>query len=108
MSPKFIHLRLHTEFSLSDGTVRVKPLMTALAEQGSPAVAVTDINNLFALVKFYKAATAAGIKPIIGTDVWIEADNAQDDPTPLVLLARDEKGYRNLSELLSRAYLEGQ
>jgi DNA polymerase-3 subunit alpha len=108
MLPKFIHLRLHTEFSLSDGTVRVKPLMTALAEQGSPAVAVTDINNLFALVKFYKAATAAGIKPIIGTDVWIEADNAQDDPTPLVLLARDEKGYRNLSELLSRAYLEGQ
>jgi len=108
MPPEFIHLRLHTEYSLSDSTVRVKPLMAALVEQGVPAVAVTDINNLFALVKFYKAATAVGIKPIIGTDVWIEADNIQDDPTPLVLLARDEKGYRNISELLSRAYLEGQ
>ena len=71
MPPAFVHLRLHTEFSLVDGIVRIKPLVKKLAEMGMPAVAVTDQSNLFALVKFYRAALSEGIKPIIGSDVYI-------------------------------------
>ena len=108
MSQTFVHLRLHSEYSLSDGMVRIKPLATAVAEMQMPAVAVSDDNNLFALIKFYKAASEAGVKPLIAADVWVSADDESEEATPLVLIARNEKGYRNLSELLSRAYLEGQ
>ncbi len=69
MSFAFVHLRLHTEYSLVDGLVRIKPLANAVAEKGMPAVAVTDQSNLFAMVKFYRAAMAQGIKPIIGVDI---------------------------------------
>ena len=71
MSAPFVHLHLHTEYSLVDGTVRIKPLMEKARELGTPAVAMTDQHNLFALVKFYRAAEAAGIKPIIGVDVLL-------------------------------------
>ena len=71
MEPKFIHLRLHSEFSLVDGVVRIKPLIKAVSEAGMPAVAVTDQSNLFAMVKFYRAAIAGGVKPIIGADCWL-------------------------------------
>jgi DNA polymerase-3 subunit alpha len=106
--PKFVHLRVHTEYSLVDGLVRVKPLVKAAAAGGMPAVAVTDQNNLFALVQFYKAAQGAGVKPIVGADVWLEnpADPAQ--PYRLVLLCKDKAGYLNLSRLVSRSYTEGQ
>ncbi len=108
MEPRFVHLHLHSEYSLVDGLVRVKPLIKAVAANRMPAVAVTDQSNLFALVRFYKAAVAAGVKPIAGTDLWLH--NADDPTRPhrLVLLVQDIQGYRNLTRLLSRAYREGQ
>ncbi len=107
MSPTFVHLHLHTEYSLVDGILRVKPLVEAVATAGMPACAVTDQSNLFAMVKFYRAAMAAGIKPIIGVDAWVE-DPGQDRPARLVLLCQDRTGYLNLSELISRSYIENQ
>ena len=106
-SPAFVHLRVHTEFSLVDGLVRVKPLMQAVAEGGMPAVALTDQSNLFAMVKFTRAALAAGIKPVIGVDALVRHAGV-DEPFPLVLLAQHREGYLNLSRLISRSYLEGQ
>ncbi|RMG31584.1 MAG: DNA polymerase III subunit alpha, partial [Gammaproteobacteria bacterium] len=87
---------------------RIKPLMQAVAEAGMPAVAVTDRNNLFAMVKHYRAALAAGIKPILGADLWVANPDDPLTPHELVLLCQDRTGYLNLAELLSRAYLEGQ
>ena len=108
MSARFVHLRLHTEFSLSDGLVRIKPLIKAIAEAGVPAVAVTDQSNLCSLVKFYGAAMGAGIKPICGADLWVSHADSDHEPTRLVLLCMNEGGYRNLTELISRAFLENQ
>ncbi|HHH47058.1 MAG TPA: DNA polymerase III subunit alpha, partial [Thiotrichales bacterium] len=108
MPPEFVHLRVHSEYSLVDGLVRIKPLMQAVASAGMPAVAVTDRNNLFAMVKHYRAALAAGIKPIIGADLWLANPDDPLTPFELVLLCQDRTGYLNLAELLSRAYLEGQ
>ncbi|MFT3754402.1 MAG: DNA polymerase III subunit alpha [Pseudoxanthomonas sp.] len=120
-SSRFIHLHLHTEFSLADSTIRVpeKPdyaspakagdrpnLLSRAVELQLPALAVTDRNNLFALVKFYKAAESVGIKPIAGADVMV-ADGG-DAPSLLTLLCRDRSGYLSLSRLLSRAWMEGQ
>ena len=104
----FVHLRLHTEYSLVDGVVRVKPLVAAVAEQGMPAVAVTDQSNLFAMVKFYRAAIAKGVKPIIGVDVWLANEEEPTQPTRLVLLCQNNAGYKNLTQLVSRSYTEGQ
>ncbi|MFA5529558.1 MAG: DNA polymerase III subunit alpha, partial [Thiohalomonadaceae bacterium] len=108
MQPTFVHLRVHTEYSLVDGLVRVKSLVKAAATAGMPAVAVTDQSNLFALVQFYKAAQGAGVKPIVGSDLWL--DNPQDPAQPhrLVLLCKDQAGYLNLSRLVSRCYTDGQ
>jgi DNA polymerase-3 subunit alpha len=108
MPTPFIHLHLHTEYSLVDGTVRIKQLVDRAHELGMPAVAVTDQHNLFALVKFYQAAEAAGIKPIIGADVLLRSPEDPDHISRLVLLCQDRKGYLNLCELLSLGYLEGQ
>ena len=108
MTHPFVHLRVHSEYSISDGTVRIKPLIAAAAEKKMPAVALTDINNVFGLIKFYNAANNGGVKPLVAADVSIPSQVKGLDPTPLVLIARNKKGYRNLSELLSRAYLEGQ
>jgi DNA polymerase III subunit alpha len=105
MKPTFVHLRVHSEYSMIDGIVRIKPLVDAIAQNQMPAAAISDNCNLFALVKFYKAATSAGIKPIIASDIWVASEQG---PTPLVLIARNETGYKNLIELLSRAYSEGQ
>lgn len=106
--PQFIHLHLHTEYSMIDGLISVKPLMKAAAKANMPAVAITDHSNLFAMVKFYRAAQAAGIKPIIGADLWIR--NAADDKKPhrLILLCQNHTGYKNLTQLISKAYLHGQ
>lgn len=91
-----------------DGTVRIKSLVDKTRELGMPAVAITDQHNLFALVKFYRAAEAAGIKPVIGADVLIRSPEEPDSAHRLVLLCQDREGYLNLCALLSRAYLEGQ
>jgi len=109
MTPtSFVHLRLHTEYSLVDGLVRLKPLMKAAAEMKMPALAITDYCNMFALVKFQKGAVGAGIKPIYGSDVLIEGAEKDDEPFLLVLLAQNLKGYRNLTQIVSEAYLSGQ
>lgn len=108
MPVSFVHLRLHTEYSLVDGLVRVKPLIKAVAGAGMPAVAVTDQSNMCSLVKFYKTANGAGIKPICGADLWL-ASREEDGPlSRLTLLVMDAEGYRNLTELVSRGWTEGQ
>ena len=108
MSDSFVHLSLHTEYSLVDGMVRIKPLTKALLEAGMPAVALTDQSNMFALVKFYRACQNAGIKPIIGVDAWVLDAENPTQPTRLILLCKNNIGYRNLTQLVSRAYTEGQ
>ena len=108
MNPRFIHLRVHTEFSLVDGVVRIKPLMQTAIDQGMPAVALTDQSNLFAMVKFYKAAMASGVKPIIGVDAWVRPAQDAEQPSRIVLLCQNNTGYQNLTRLVSRSYLDGQ
>ena len=108
MTARFVHLRLHTEYSLVDGLVRVKPLIKAVAAAGMPAVAVTDMSNMCALVKFYKTAMGGGIKPICGADIWLASRDEDGPLTRLTLLAMDAGGYRNLTELISRGWTEGQ
>ena len=108
MSASFVHLRLHTEYSLVDGIVRVKGLVKAAEAAGMPAVAVTDQGNLCSLVKFYKAAMGAGIKPIAGADIWLAGLDSDAPLTRMSLLVMNAKGYRNLTELLSRGFQEGQ
>ncbi|WP_346795776.1 DNA polymerase III subunit alpha [Halomonas sp. Bachu 37] len=108
MTVPFVHLRLHTEYSLVDGLLRLKPLLNTTAEQNMPAVAVTDETNLFALVKFYKGAQGAGLKPIIGSDVWLHNPHDETHPYRLTLLAMNDTGYRNLTELISRGWMQGQ
>jgi DNA polymerase-3 subunit alpha len=116
---RFVHLRVHTEYSLVDGVVRVKSdrkdgkmlregLVDACARLGMPAVAVTDQGNLFALVKFYTAAQARGLKPLVGVDALVKEDGERAEPSRLVLLCQDDRGYRNLTRLVTRSYLEGQ
>jgi len=107
MSPAFVHLHLHTEFSLVDGVVRVKPLVNRISELNMPAVAVTDSHNLFAMVKFYKAAIAAGVKPIVGVDLWV-IDDVSRAASRLILLCQNRQGYLNLTELVSLSYTQGQ
>src|SRR5215470_8393742 len=108
MSPGFVHLRLHTEYSLSDSVVRVPELIAAAAAAGMPAVAVTDQNNLFAMVKFYREALKNGVKPLVGVDLLVREEGERAAPSRLTLLCQSQSGYRNLSRLVSRAYLEGQ
>src|SRR6266404_4585222 len=104
----FVHLRLHTEYSLSDSVVRVPELIAAVAAAGMPAVAVTDQVNLFAMVKFYREALRAGVKPLVGVDLLVREEGERQPPTRLTLLCQSPGGYRNLARLVSRAYLEGQ
>ncbi len=108
MNPGFVHLHVHTEYSLVDGLVRVKPLVAACATAGMPACAVTDQSNLFAMVKFYRAAQYAGIKPIIGVELWVRDARHKDEAARLVLLCQNREGYLNLTRLVTRSYLEGQ
>ncbi|MEJ0040639.1 MAG: DNA polymerase III subunit alpha [Gammaproteobacteria bacterium] len=108
MTAAFAHLRLHTEYSLVDSVVRVDDLVAAAAAKGMPAVAVTDQNNLFSMVKFYKAALGAGIKPIIGVDLLVRETGDRAQPSRLTLLCQSPSGYGNVTRLVSRAYLEGQ
>ena len=108
MSPGFVHLHVHSEYSLVDSTVRINELVAACVAAGMPAVALTDQSNLFAAVKFYQAAESAGIKPIIGCDVWVTDPVDPDKPARLTLLCQNLEGYRNLSRLISRAWSEGR
>ncbi|MDH3442101.1 MAG: PHP domain-containing protein, partial [Gammaproteobacteria bacterium] len=106
MTQSFVHLHLHTEFSIVDSTVRIPALMPKCAESGMPAVAMTDQGNLFGLVKFYRKALLHGVKPLIGVDLRVRSPDEDVRPFTLVLLCQDQDGYRNLTRLVSRSYLE--
>ncbi|MGM0856670.1 MAG: DNA polymerase III subunit alpha [Pseudomonadota bacterium] len=108
MTVPFVHLCLHSEYSLVDGLVKLKSLVSTTAERGMPALALTDEANLFGLVKFYKAAQGAGLKPIIGSDLWLHNPHDDAHPYRITLLAMNEEGYRNLTELISRGWTDGQ
>jgi len=101
----FVHLRLHTEFSIVDGLVRIKPLLARARELAMPAIAVTDLANMFGLIKFYSGAIKEGIKPICGCDVLVKGEEGAAD-TRLLLLAKDREGYLNISRLISTIYTE--
>lgn len=106
MDPKFVHLHIHTEYSLVDGVVRIDELVKACAELKLPAVAITDQMNLFAMVKFYQATMSSGVKPIVGAHLLIaNADNPLQ-PFRVILLCQNHQGYLNLSDIVSKAYLE--
>lgn len=104
----FVHLRVRTEFSLVDSIVRIKPLVSRLADNDVPACAVTDNNNFFGLIKFYKAAQKSGVKPICACDFMVRDPEDEENTFLLTLLAMNEKGYRNITELISQAYQFGQ
>jgi DNA polymerase-3 subunit alpha len=106
--PSFVHLRLHSEYSISDGMVRVDEAVAAAQGDAMPAIALTDLNNFFGLIKFYKAARGAGIKPIAGCDVFVTNDADRERPYRLLLLCQSREGYLLLCRLLSRAFLENQ
>jgi DNA polymerase-3 subunit alpha len=107
-APRFVHLRLHSEYSVSDGIVRVEEAVERAAADGMPALALTDAANLFGMVKFYRAARGAGVKPIVGADCWLQNEADREKPCRLLLLCTSRKGYLKLSELLSRAWLRNQ
>ncbi|MDR4125978.1 DNA polymerase III subunit alpha [Yanghanlia caeni] len=107
-TPAFVHLRVHSEFSVVDGIARIPALVSKAVEFGQPALALTDLCNLFGFVKFYRAAQGKGVKPIAGADVWLENEVDRDKPQRLLLLARNHAGYLALCELLSRAWLDNQ
>ena len=92
-APRFVHLRLHSEFSIVDGTVRIDDGIAAAPPTAMPALALTDLANAFGLVKFYRAARARGVKPIVGCDVWLTHDAERDQPFRALLLARSRDGY---------------
>jgi len=108
VTPPFVHLHVHSEFSLSDGIVRIDDLVQAAIRDQSPAVALTDLSNLFGAVKFCQSAVKAGIKPILGSDVWIENPADRNKPYRLVLLCQNRTGYLHLNRLLTRAFTDGQ
>jgi len=105
MNPSFVHLHCHSEFSLIDSTLRIDEMIDQCLALGLPAIAINDNCNMFALVKFFKAAEAKGIKPIAGADLYL-AEPTQS-PSRLTFLCQNQQGYLSLSRLISRAYLEG-
>ncbi|MBP6057237.1 MAG: DNA polymerase III subunit alpha [Nitrosomonas sp.] len=106
--PAFIHLRLHSEYSILDSTIRIAEVVAKARADHMPALALTDLSNLFGLVKFYQSAHKNGIKPILGCDVWITNEADRNKPIRLLLLCQSRAGYLLLSRLLSRAYRENQ
>ena len=107
-APRFVHLRLHSEYSVSDGIVRIEEAVERARADGMPALALTDAANLFGMVKFYGAARAAGVKPIIGADCWLQNEADRDKPFRILLLCASHAGYLRLCDLLSRAWLRNQ
>ena len=108
MTAQFVHLNIHSDYSLIDGLVRIKPLISAVADARMPAVALTDQHNFFAAVKFYSAAIRAGVKPILGADLRLRDEADAKGNRRFIVLCQNMVGYHNLSRLLSRAYIEGQ
>ena len=105
--PRFIHLRVHSDYSMIDGLAKVKPIVKRATELGMPALALTDFTNLCGLVKFYFAAHDAGMKPIIGADFKVQSQEMGDELFELTILAANNEGYKNLTLLISEAYQRG-
>ena len=105
---QFSHLRCHSEYSITDGIVRLKDFVAKADEQKIESIAVTDLSNIFAAVKFYKLSTQKGIKPIIGADLFIENEKNRDEPGRILLLCQNHQGYLNLSKLITKAYTDNQ
>ncbi len=108
MAAPFVHLRIHTEFSLVDGIVRVKDLVKAVAQDCQPALAITDQSNMFALVKGYNACMGAGVKPVLASDVYIEREDDPENPYCMTLFAQNAQGYLHLTELVSSGFTQNQ
>ncbi len=106
--PVFVHLRLHSEYSIADGIVRIPEAVAAAKRDAMPALALTDLSNVFGLVKFYQAARASGVKPVIGCDVYISNPLEREQPFRLLLLCQSNAGYLHLCDLLTQAYRENQ
>ena len=107
-APQFVHLRLHSEYSIVDGIVRIDEAVEAAAADGMPALGLTDLSNVFGLVKFYQEARAKGVKPVIGCDLWMENEADRDKPYRVLLLCQSRAGYLRLCDLVTRAYRSNQ
>lgn len=105
--PRFIHLRVHSDFSMVDGLQKIGPIVSAAAANNMPALALTDQMNMCGLVRFYGSAHGKGIKPIVGADFWVQSDELGDEQFRLTLLAMDNDGYQNITLLISRGYQRG-
>ena len=105
-APRFVHLRLHTEYSIVDGMARVDAAVAAAAADGMPALAITDLSNLFGAIKFYEAARKEGVQPIVGCDLWLTNERNRDAAYRMLLLVRNRAGYLKLCDLLTRAHAE--
>src|SRR5688572_8365698 len=108
MPLSFVHLRLHSEYSIVDGIVRIDEAVEAAKTDGMPALGLTDLSNVFGLVKFYQEAREKGVKPVIGCDLWLENEADRDKPHRILLLCQSRAGYLGLCELLTRAYRANQ
>ena len=106
MKKNFIHLHLHSEYSISDSLIRIKDLIKESSDNSAPAVAVTDLNNIFSLVKFYKTAIKNGVKPIIGIEIDLKNKGSDNDSSRIVLLCKNMKGFHNLSNIITDSYVE--
>ena len=99
----FVHLRIHTEFSLHDSVVRIKPLIKSVAGKKMPACAITDLTNFYGLIKFYKAAKDSGVQPIPAVDIRVKRETTEPS-FRVLMLAQNREGYRQLCEMLTAAY----
>ncbi|WP_322406027.1 DNA polymerase III subunit alpha [Idiomarina sp. PL1-037] len=106
-APNFVHLRVHSDFSMIDGLAKVGPICEAVAEAGMPALAITDQMNFCGLVRYYGKAHQLGLKPLIGCDFWVQADYPESEIFRLTALAMDNEGYQQITQLISKAYLRG-
>ena len=104
-APNFVHLRIHSDFSMIDGLAKVGPICEAVADAGMPALAITDQMNFCGLVRYYGAAHKLGLKPLIGCDFWVQADYPESELFRLTALAMDNEGYQQITQLISKAYL---